>query len=82
MFQERPRVPVLFALVLLIRCGPAEPPLACTDAIGCVEVAPGEPVNLLLTAIETVAVQEEDGTLHIGRQVLRDALYATSGYRG
>jgi branched-chain amino acid transport system substrate-binding protein len=39
-------------------------------------------VNLLLTAIEGVAVQEDDGTLHIGRQVLRDALYATSGYEG
>jgi branched-chain amino acid transport system substrate-binding protein len=38
--------------------------------------------NLLLTAIETVAVQEHDGTLHIGRQALRDALYATSGYEG
>jgi len=23
-----------------------------------------------------------DGTLHIGRQALRDALYATSGYQG
>ncbi len=38
--------------------------------------------NLLLDAIEAVAVQEEDGTLHIGRQALRDALYATSGYEG
>jgi branched-chain amino acid transport system substrate-binding protein len=38
--------------------------------------------NLLLTAIEAVAVQEDDGTLHIGRQALRDALYATSGYEG
>jgi branched-chain amino acid transport system substrate-binding protein len=39
-------------------------------------------VNLLLNAIETVAVQEEDGTLHIGRQALRDALYATVGFQG
>jgi branched-chain amino acid transport system substrate-binding protein len=39
-------------------------------------------VNVLLNAIEAVAVQEEDGTLHIGRQALRDALYATSGYQG
>ena len=38
--------------------------------------------NLLLDAIESVAVQEEDGTLHIGRQALRDALYATSGFQG
>jgi branched-chain amino acid transport system substrate-binding protein len=39
-------------------------------------------VNLLLNAVEAVAVQEEDGALHIGRQALRDALYATSGYQG
>jgi branched-chain amino acid transport system substrate-binding protein len=38
--------------------------------------------NLLLDAIETVAVQEQDGTLYIGRQALRDTLYATSGYQG
>ncbi len=38
--------------------------------------------NLLLDAVEAVAVQEEDGTLHLGRQALRDALYATSGYQG
>jgi branched-chain amino acid transport system substrate-binding protein len=38
--------------------------------------------NLLLSAIEAVAVHEEDGTLHIGRQALRDALYATSGFQG
>jgi branched-chain amino acid transport system substrate-binding protein len=38
--------------------------------------------NMLLNAIEAVADQGEDGTLHIGRQALRDALYATSGYQG
>jgi branched-chain amino acid transport system substrate-binding protein len=38
--------------------------------------------NLLLNAIEAVAVQDKDGTLHIGRQALRDALYATTGYQG
>jgi branched-chain amino acid transport system substrate-binding protein len=38
--------------------------------------------TLLLDAIEKVAVQDEDGTLHIGRQALRDALYATSDYQG
>jgi len=38
--------------------------------------------NLLFHAIEAVAVLEEDGTLHIGRQALRDALYATTGYQG
>jgi branched-chain amino acid transport system substrate-binding protein len=38
--------------------------------------------NLLLDTIEAVAVAEDDGTLHIGRQALRDALYATSEYQG
>jgi branched-chain amino acid transport system substrate-binding protein len=39
--------------------------------------------NLLFRAIESVAVQDEaDGTLHIGRQALRDALYTTSGFQG
>ena len=38
--------------------------------------------NLLLDAVEAVAVQDSDGTLHIGRQALRDALYATSGKQG
>lgn len=38
--------------------------------------------GMLFEVIESVAVQDLDGTLHIGRQVLRDALYATSGYKG
>jgi branched-chain amino acid transport system substrate-binding protein len=37
---------------------------------------------MLFAAIEKVAVQDDDGTLHIGRQALRDALYATSGFDG
>ncbi len=38
--------------------------------------------NMVLEAIEAVAVREEDGTLHIGRQVLREALYATADFEG
>lgn len=38
--------------------------------------------NLLFTAIQSVAVQDPDGTLHIGRQALRDAVLATKGYQG
>lgn len=38
--------------------------------------------NMLLAAIEKVAVQDADGTLHIGRQALRDALYATKDFDG
>jgi branched-chain amino acid transport system substrate-binding protein len=38
--------------------------------------------NILLTAIEKVAVKDSDGTLHIGRKALRDALYATKDFPG
>lgn len=38
--------------------------------------------NILLKAIEEVAVVEDDGTIHVGRQALRDAIKATSGYAG
>ncbi len=37
---------------------------------------------IVMNAIEKVAVQDEDGTLHIPRQALRDAMYATTGYDG
>ncbi len=39
-------------------------------------------VALLLNAIKAAAVQDADGTLHIGRQSLREALYAASGFEG
>ncbi len=38
--------------------------------------------NMILDAVEQVAQQGADGTLLIGRQALRDALYATSGMAG
>jgi branched-chain amino acid transport system substrate-binding protein len=38
--------------------------------------------NLLLNALESVAVLSSDGTLQVGRQSLRDALYATSEFEG
>lgn len=38
--------------------------------------------NMLLNAVEAVAQQGADGTLLIGRQALRDAVAATSGYTG
>jgi branched-chain amino acid transport system substrate-binding protein len=38
--------------------------------------------NILLDAIEAVAVVEADGTVHIGRQALRDAITATTGFDG
>ena len=38
--------------------------------------------TMLLAAVEQVAEQDEDGTLHIGRQALRDALYGTHDFDG
>ena len=37
--------------------------------------------NMIFACIEEVAV-DEDGALHIGRQAMRDCLYATSGFSG
>jgi branched-chain amino acid transport system substrate-binding protein len=38
--------------------------------------------NLIFGCVETVAAQDADGALLIGRQAMRDCLYATSGYAG
>jgi branched-chain amino acid transport system substrate-binding protein len=38
--------------------------------------------NMILDAIEAVAQQADDGTLLIGRQALRDALYSTTAHQG
>lgn len=38
--------------------------------------------NMIFACIEKVADQDDDGTLHIGRQAMRDCLYATSGLTG
>lgn len=38
--------------------------------------------NILMNAIETVAVEGDDGSVSIGRQALRDAISATDGYEG
>jgi len=38
--------------------------------------------NVLLDAIEKVAIVDADGTIHVGRQALRDAIKATTDYTG
>jgi len=38
--------------------------------------------NMIKAAIEKVAVVDADGTLHIGRQALRDAMFATKDFKG
>jgi branched-chain amino acid transport system substrate-binding protein len=39
-------------------------------------------VNMILAAVQQVAVEGPDGSLTIDRQALRDALFATSGFQG
>jgi ABC-type branched-subunit amino acid transport system substrate-binding protein len=39
-------------------------------------------MNILFDAVESVAVDNGDGSLTIPRQALRDAIFATSGYQG
>ena len=39
-------------------------------------------MNMLLACIEKVAVQDDDGTLHIGRQAMRDCMYSTKDFKG
>lgn len=38
--------------------------------------------NMIFACIEGVATQDADGTIHIGRQALRDCLYATEDFPG
>jgi len=38
--------------------------------------------NLLLKAIEQVVLKDDDNTLHLGRQALRDALYTVTDFQG
>ena len=38
--------------------------------------------NMIFDCVDKVAEKEDDGTIHIGRQALRDCLYATSGLSG
>ena len=37
---------LLAATIALAACQPKPPPFECTDAIGCVDIAPGEPLKL------------------------------------
>lgn len=53
-----------------------------TEPISIFHAHAFDATNMIFAAIEQVAVQDEDGTLHIPRQALRDALYATSNFPG
>ena len=52
------------------------------DPISAFHAHAYDAANMLFAAIEAVAVQDDDGTLHIGRQALRDAMYATADFEG
>lgn len=53
-----------------------------TEPISIFHAHAFDATNMIFAAIEEVAIQDEDGTLHIPRQALRDALYATSNFAG
>ena len=53
-----------------------------TDPISIFHAHAYDAFNMIKAAIEKVAVKDADGTLHIGRQALRDALYATKDFKG
>jgi branched-chain amino acid transport system substrate-binding protein len=56
--------------------------LAGTDPISIFHAHAYDAMNMVIAAIEKVAVQDADGTLHIPRQALRDAMYATKNFPG
>ena len=37
---------ILGAILLLGSCGPTASPYQCTDALGCLEIAPGAPIKI------------------------------------
>src|SRR3972149_10927158 len=53
-----------------------------TDPISIFHAHAYDAAMMIFAAIEQVAVQDADGTLHIPRQALRDALFATVDFPG
>jgi branched-chain amino acid transport system substrate-binding protein len=53
-----------------------------TDPISIFHAHAYDAANIIVAAIEKVAVQDKDGTLHIPRQALRDAMYGTKDFKG
>ncbi|MEW5958534.1 MAG: branched-chain amino acid ABC transporter substrate-binding protein [Chloroflexota bacterium] len=71
-----PHGPAYDAFIAKYKATYGEPPLAAFHAHAY------DAANLVFNAIEAVAMPDKDGTLHIGRQALRDALYAITDYQG
>lgn len=53
-----------------------------TDTLSVFHAHAFDATNMIFACIENVGIQEDDGTLHIGRQAMRDCLYDTSGFDG
>jgi branched-chain amino acid transport system substrate-binding protein len=53
-----------------------------TEPISIFHAHAYDAANIIFAAIEKVAVQDADGTLHIPRQALRAAMYATKDFKG
>ena len=53
-----------------------------TDTLSVFHAHAFDASNMMFTCIEEIAIKEDDGTIHVGRQALRDCLYATSGFSG
>lgn len=51
-----------------------------TEPISIFHAHAHDAAMLVFAAIEKVAVQDQDGTIHIPRKALRDAMYSTSGF--
>ncbi len=53
-----------------------------TDTLSVFHAHAYDATNMTFDCIEEVGVLEDDGTLHVGRQAMRDCLYATQGFSG
>jgi branched-chain amino acid transport system substrate-binding protein len=53
-----------------------------TEPISVFHAHAFDATNMVFACIEEVGVLEDDGTLHIGRQAMRDCLYATTDFQG
>jgi branched-chain amino acid transport system substrate-binding protein len=56
--------------------------IAGSDTLSVFHAHAYDATNMIFTCIEQVGVEDSDGTLHIGRQAMRDCLYSTSGFQG
>jgi len=56
--------------------------IAGSDTLSVFHAHAYDATNMIFACIEEVGVLEDDGTLHIGRQAMRDCLYNTSNFQG